>query len=325
MFFPVCLKVNEPILGAVRRLIYNDALKKLKHRTGLMNPETDQTSNSRENRGSNDTKNRSNGLTGAFSRLAADTAACVRFFSRLPLPQVNSADDPSSPPDFSRIARAAPLAGVAVALPAAGLGMFLAYTHLPGLVVATIAIALLCATTGALHEDGMSDVADGFFGGTTRERRLDIMKDSRIGAFGALALVLTVVLRIFLLASLWQKFSPADAALLFLASEAISRTMLVWQWYERPLARLDGLAARYGKPGGESALQAVFLTIPLLIPAALILTVPALLVGVLVAAAAAFGTGRLSVQKIGGVTGDVLGAIQQICGLGFLTGMLMVH
>lgn len=325
MFFPVCLKVNEPILGAVRRLIYNDALKKLKHRTGLMNPETDQTSNSRENRGSNDTKNRSNGLTPAFSRLAADTAACVRFFSRLPLPQVNSADDPSSPPDFSRIARAAPLAGVAVALPAAGLGMFLAYTHLPGLVVATIAIALLCATTGALHEDGMSDVADGFFGGTTRERRLDIMKDSRIGAFGALALVLTVVLRIFLLASLWQKFSPADAALLFLASEAISRTMLVWQWYERPLARLDGLAARYGKPGGESALQAVFLTIPLLIPAALILTVPALLVGVLVAAAAAFGTGRLSVQKIGGVTGDVLGAIQQICGLGFLTGMLMVH
>ena len=290
-----------------------------------MDPETDEKSDFRAEHGSNNAKSDSNKLMAVLSALAADTAACVRFFSRLPLQQVNSDDDPVAAPDFRRIARAAPLAGVFVALPAAGLGMFLAYTQLPELAVAAIMIALLCATTGALHEDGMSDVADGFFGGSTREKRLEIMKDSRIGAFGALSLVVTVVLRIALLAALFQRFDPADAALLFLASEAISRTMLVWQWYERPLARPDGLAARFGKPDHNTVLQAALVTLPVLLPAALLLSAPAFLLGILIAVAAAFGAGYLAMQKIGGVTGDVLGAIQQICGLGFLTGMLMVH
>jgi adenosylcobinamide-GDP ribazoletransferase len=289
-----------------------------------MSSESDQSPVSGAELGSDKTGEGSVQRGSGLVSLAADTAACVRFFSRLPLPRVNACDDPAAAPDFSRIARAAPLAGSVIALPAAALGMLLGYTMLPALASATLVVGLLAATTGALHEDGLSDVTDGFFGGATRARRLDIMKDSRIGAFGALALVVTIFLRIALLAALWQRFSPADAALLFLAGEAVSRALLVWQWQIRPLARPDGLAARFGKPSARTVRQAFLAVLPLMIPAVMLLSLPALLLGVLVAAGAAVATGSLSLRKIGGVTGDVLGAIQQLSGLGFLAGMLMV-
>jgi len=262
--------------------------------------------------------------TDDLASFAADTAACVRFFSRLPLQPVNALDDPAAAPDFTRIARAAPAAGAIIALPAAALGLLLAHTALPGLAVAVIVVGLLAATTGGLHEDGLGDVADGFFGGATRQRRLEIMKDSRIGAFGVLALVLSILLRVALLAALFQRFSPADAALLFLGSEALSRALLVWQWNRLPSARPDGLGARFGKPLPRTVNHALLVTLPFLIPAILLLPVADLFLGLLLAAGTAYGTGQMARTKIGGATGDVLGAVQQLSALGFLTGMIMV-
>lgn len=263
--------------------------------------------------------------TDDLARLAADTAACVRFFSRLPLQPVNRFDDPAAAPDFTRIARAAPAAGAIIALPAAALGLLLAHTALPVLAVAVIIVGVLAATTGGLHEDGLGDVADGFFGGATRQRRLEIMKDSRIGAFGVLALVLSIALKIALLAALFQRFSPADAALLFLSGEALSRALLVWQWHQLPSARPHGLGARFGKPGHRSVNQALLVTLTFLVPALLLLPFAGLFLGLVLAAGAAYGTGRMSRAKIGGATGDVLGAVQQLGALGFLAGMLMVQ
>lgn len=289
-----------------------------------MSSESDQLHVSGPDSRSDKTGDQPGSMARRFTALAADTAACVRFFSRLPLPPLNALDDPAAAPDFTRIARAAPLAGVVIALPAAALGTLLGYSALPALAVAALIVGLLSATTGALHEDGLSDVADGFFGGATRDRRLEIMKDSRIGAFGALALIISVGLRVVLLAALWQRFSPADAALLFLAGEAFSRAVLVWQWQVRPLARPDGLAARFGKPVSETVRQALIFALPLLLPAVLLLSLPALLLALALAAGAAYMIGNLAVRKIGGVTGDVLGTIQQLSGLGFLAGMLMV-
>lgn len=266
----------------------------------------------------------SRGQVTAVHRYLADTAACIRFFSRLPLPPVTRLDDPGARPDFTRIAGAAPFAGVLVALPAAGLGVVLGYTALPALVTATLTVCLLALTTGALHEDGLSDVADGFFGAHDRMRRLEIMKDSRIGAFGTLALVLGTLLRVGLLAALWQRYPPADAALLFLAGESLSRALMVWQWQMCPPARPDGLAARFGKPGKSAATRAAITAAVLLLPAFLLLSLPGLLIGLIVAVGAAYACGRFALSRIGGVTGDVLGAIQQLSGLGFLLGMLMV-
>jgi adenosylcobinamide-GDP ribazoletransferase len=289
-----------------------------------MSSETDQTSDSETKTSSNKTLDQMGSLAETLTLLFADTAACIRFFSRIPISSVNHADDPASAPDFPRIARAAPLAGVFIALPAAGLGMLLGFTELPVLAVACLTVALLAATTGALHEDGLSDLADGFFGASAREQRLEIMKDSRIGAFGSLTLTLAIILRVALLAAVWQRFGPADAALLFLSGEALSRTLVVWQWNMQPLARPEGLAARFGKPGNQSFQQALLVSIPLLLPSALMLSLPAFSLGVLLAAGTAYAIGRLAIIKIGGVTGDVLGAIQQLSGLGFLLGMLMV-
>lgn len=260
----------------------------------------------------------------SFGRFFADTAACARFFSRLPLPPVNSMDDPSAPPDFRRISRAMPLAGVLTAIPAASAGLLLGYTHLPSMAIGILVVTISAIVAGALHEDGLSDVADGFFGGYTVDRRLEIMKDSRIGAFGALALVLSIGLRVVLVGELWRRLGPADAALIYLSTEAISRLILVWQWQLHPLARPEGLAARFGKPGGGALSQATLLTAALLVPAAVVLPVSALAAGFLCTAIAGFALGRLALKKIGGVTGDVLGAIQQVSGLGFLIGLLMV-
>lgn len=259
-----------------------------------------------------------------MSTLFADMAACVRFFSRLPLPAVNTMDDPAAAPDFTRISRAAPLAGAFVALPAAGAGLLLGASDLPVLVTATIVAAILTLVTGALHEDGLSDVADGLFGGATMEKRLDIMKDSRIGAFGAAALVFAVLLRVALIAALLDRFSAAEAALLVITGEALSRFLLVWQWNHHPLARPDGLAARFGKPSSQALTHSLVMTAVLLVPALLSVPFYALILGIAAAAVAAFFGGQLAFRKINGTTGDVLGAIQQVSSLGFWTGLLIV-
>ncbi len=137
-----------------------------------------------------------------------DLAGCLRFYSRLPVPQLPGEPDPHRSPDFTTLPRMLPLAGLILALPAAlvlaagwavGLGPFLA---------ATLAVAVAVVATGALHEDGLADVADGFGGGATRERRLEIMRDSRIGAYGGAALVLALALRIGALATLLDRIRP---------------------------------------------------------------------------------------------------------------------
>lgn len=259
---------------------------------------------------------------GPVSRLLADVAACVRFFSRLPVPAICAADDPAAAPDFIRISRAAPLAGLVVALPASLAGLFLGFTQLPPLATAFVMCGALALITGALHEDGLADVADGFFGGSTPERRLEIMKDSRIGAFGALALMISVGLRAALIAALLTRLGPMDAILIFLGSEALGRTLLVWQWSILLPARPEGLGARFGKPDSSAARQAILFGLLCLIPAAIALSVPALSLGLLLSGLAAHMTGNLALRKIGGFTGDVLGAIQQVTTLGFLVGVM---
>ncbi len=107
----------------------------------------------------------------------------------------------SAPLDFNRIAWAAPVAGVIVGLIGAGALGLTRLFGLPPLLCAGLATAAMVAATGALPEDGLSDVAGGFGGGSTRERKLEIMRDSRIGAYGAVALALVLILRAAALAS----------------------------------------------------------------------------------------------------------------------------
>ncbi|MDX1540902.1 MAG: adenosylcobinamide-GDP ribazoletransferase, partial [Geminicoccaceae bacterium] len=127
-----------------------------------------------------------------FDRLLHDGKVAVIFLSRVPV----IADRPVTPEDLAASAPFFPLAG-------AGLGLVSALSYaaalhlgLPAPIAAALAILTLVLLTGALHEDGLADTTDGFGGGSNRSRRLEIMRDPRVGSFGVLALVLAVVLRV---------------------------------------------------------------------------------------------------------------------------------
>ena len=132
-----------------------------------------------------------------FGSAARDVGDALRFFTRLPAPGSGE----SAPLDFNRIAWAAPVAGVIVGLIGAGALGLTRLFGLPPFLCAGLATAAMVAATGALPEDGLSDVAGGFGGGSTRERKLEIMRDSRIGFYGAVALALVLILRAAALAS----------------------------------------------------------------------------------------------------------------------------
>jgi adenosylcobinamide-GDP ribazoletransferase len=184
---------------------------------------------------------------------------------------------------------------------------------------ALLATAAAIVLTGALHEDGLADVCDGLGGGAERERALAIMRDSRIGAFGALGLGMALAAKILSLAAL-----PAStAALALVCAHAASRASVV----------ATVAASRYVRPVGAGAVTAARVTRAGLAVACLTAAAPlaalALLVGPAAAAAAAAGLAlahlamrRLFERRLGGYTGDCLGAVQQTGEVAFYLGML---
>lgn len=214
-------------------------------------------------------------------------------------------------PDFRRAARTFPLVGVLVGL-AAGLVAWLATAFgLPPLLAATLAVLTTMVLTGAFHEDGLADTADAF-GGTTIERKLEIMKDSRIGAFGVLALVFSVLLRIGAIAAVIPAGGAHGIAML-VAAEGMARAAMVRLWHDLPAARSGGLSERTGPPEERSMLVALILAG--LIVALTVLPIfglKATVSAVVLAVLAGVGFTRLAAAQIGGRTGDTLGACQQV-------------
>ncbi|MFT6224614.1 MAG: adenosylcobinamide-GDP ribazoletransferase [Paracoccaceae bacterium] len=187
--------------------------------------------------------------------------------------------------------------------------------QLPVVVTAGLAIGVQVFVTGALHEDGLADTVDGFWGGWSVERRLEIMKDSQIGTYGVLALVFVVGLRWATLVGLIQNevvFAP------LLVAAMMSRAAMPLVMVSLPHARSGGLSASVGRP----AVAVVVLAVVIAGVAGLgMLGLAGVCagVGMILVAAAVGWTAR---TKIGGQTGDVLGATQQITELVLLIGFL---
>jgi adenosylcobinamide-GDP ribazoletransferase len=238
-----------------------------------------------------------------------DTARALGFLTRLPVPAHYFQGDDGS---LRRTSRAFPLAGFVSALPAAAVIYLAHLTAIPPLLGACLAIAMSIGITGALHEDGLADVADGFFGGRDKEQRLEIMKDSRNGTYGSLALILSIAVRVSALSAI-AMVSPWAAALALIASSVAARTVLVWHWIELPSARPGGTADKVGQPDEES------LSFAIITGASMVLLTTFLAAGlnacvlllVLVGATAILFV-RLCREKIEGHTGDTLGASAQI-------------
>jgi adenosylcobinamide-GDP ribazoletransferase len=253
-----------------------------------------------------------------FAQVLTDLEACLRFYSRLP---VRSGANGHAMPDFRRAVRALPLAGALIG--GCG-GMALIFARAMGIPVfpaAGCAIAAVIVVTGALHEDGLADVSDGFGGGATREAKLAIMRDSRLGSYGATALVLTLLLRVAALAAIAEQSAWLGASALA-AAGALSRTAgLLPLMILRP-ARADGAGSAALRPHSD-ALRLAILSAGLLslLPIAAGAHADQIALADFGALAAAFLMARLAQRQIGGMTGDVLGATQQVAEVAVLLFM----
>ena len=230
----------------------------------------------------------------------------VGFLTRVPVGAVQA-------DDLTRALWAFPIVGAGIGLAGGvvyGVGMLAGLPPMGAVILSLITTALL---TGALHEDGLADTADGFGGGSGPAEKLAIMRDSRIGTYGVLALGLVIGLKVTLLTHIGARASDPIAVIAALATAgALSRAaMLAIPAFADP-ARSDGLGA------GMSKLQRNQLLVPWAL-AAVIAGLALFRFGwtpALWAAAAAivgaWSIGRLAVRQVGGYTGDVLGAAQQI-------------
>lgn len=228
-----------------------------------------------------------------------DVPAAIGLLTRLPVP-VNAAQATAR---GAKAAWAYPIAGLAVALL---LGLIGGLTDglLPQ-VQAAILLAVMVIVTGALHEDGLADTADGLWGGWDKARRLEIMKDSRIGAYGVIALVVTLLLRWICLSVL---LAQSDWVYALIAVAVVSRAPMVVLMAVMSNARGAGLSQSVGRPTPATAVLAVGVAAA----AALLCLGWSGLVLCAFAAIATACCGAIAQRKIGGQTGDILGASQQI-------------
>jgi adenosylcobinamide-GDP ribazoletransferase len=238
----------------------------------------------------------------SIGRLASDLKVALVFYTRLPIPH----DGPITGGDLARASWAAPVAGAIVGALGA---IAYALAHAAGLgalPAAGVALLATLALTGALHEDGLADTADAFGAGTTVESRLAIMRDSRIGTFGACALIMSIALRWAALASL---AAPMRVAAAVIAAHAAARATLPLLMRLTPPARPDGLSAAAGLPPVDSVAAAALLG---LVALALGLGAAKGLIALILLALGLALMHRFASAKIGGQTGDVLGALEQV-------------
>ncbi len=232
---------------------------------------------------------------------AADITIALGLLTRLPI----TVDAARAKSRGAKSAWAYPLAGLLIGGIAAVIASLCDWVGLAPALVALIALATTIVLTGAMHEDGFADCADGFWGGWSREQRLDIMKDSHIGVYGVLALGLSLLLRWSALV-IWIEADAIWAALLLPAVS--SRAAMVWIMHSLPPARATGLSRSVGVPSRDTALAAgalAAMSCAMIWPAAIL--VMALVSGIVI-----LGVSRLARAKIGGQTGDVLGGTQQL-------------
>lgn len=244
--------------------------------------------------------------------LLRDPALALSLLTRLPI-KLDERDYEHS----AAAAWAYPLVGIVTGLfacLAAGLAQWLG---LPLWCAAIFAIAVPVIITGAMHEDGLGDCADGFWGGWDPAMRLKIMKDSQIGTYGVLALLISQSLRFGAMLEIlrWESW-----VLPLLAIHISSRAVMPLVMYALPHARDTGLSRSVGKVSYDSMLKSLVIgALALVLGLGLQGIIPAILGGL-----AGYSALRLAKTKIGGQTGDVCGATQQIAEITLLLAIISV-
>ena len=238
----------------------------------------------------------------------SDCRYALVFLTRLPIGPETALPAPA----LASAMRAFPVAGLLIGAIVGTILLLASWLGAPASLAALLAVAAGIGLTGALHEDGLADVADGFGGGATAERKLEIMRDSRIGSYGVLALIVFVALKTLAIATLAAQ-SAWLAFAVILAAAAISRVAPAGLLHLLAPARRDGLSAAAGRPGRLTVLQALALATLL---STLVLSPISFLFGLIIAPLAGlaglFAMVGLARGQIGGQTGDVAGASQVV-------------
>ena len=233
--------------------------------------------------------------------VVADLRIAASFVTILPVASSKPAGDGA----IARATWALPVAGLLVGLAGALIYKISIRFGLTPSLAALLVLATTALITGALHEDGLADTADGLGGGRTRERKLEIMRDSRIGTYGTCALILSFGLRWSALAAI---ANPWAVTLALCAAHTAARAGVPAFMSLVAPARPDGLSASAGSPPGRSiAIAFAVGTLAL----ALALGPGKALVGLVLLSLAGLMLARLAIRQIGGQTGDILGAFEQ--------------
>ncbi|MEL7175971.1 MAG: adenosylcobinamide-GDP ribazoletransferase [Pseudomonadota bacterium] len=229
-----------------------------------------------------------------------DIPAAVGLLTRLPVP-VNAERATTR---SAKAAWAYPLVGLVLAL-LVGVPASVLAGIVPSGILAGVMLVALVVLTGALHEDGLADTADGLWGGWDAVRRLEIMKDSQIGSYGVIALVLSLLLRWLGLVAVIEAGIVLPA---LIAVAMLTRAGMVVVMSTLPHARDGGLSKRVGRPSASTTGIAAVIA---LVAAALAIGLPALILALAVSLAV-WAVAAIAKAKIGGQTGDILGATQQV-------------
>ncbi len=250
-------------------------------------------------------------------KLVTQFIEAARFLTRVPLPYSSQ-----KVVAFSEAFWMFPVVGALIGTFSGGLFWVALVIGLPSFLTAVIAVGGTIILTGALHEDGLGDVADGFGGGKTREQKLNIMRDSRVGSYGVLCLALMVAARLGVLMALIDIYTPLATLMFLMAGAAVSRAAMVGIVSHLPPARVDGLAASLSPSHANTMLTyAVALAIAL-VAVLPVLTVLSAAMAVITAVVATILFAVLALRQIGGQTGDVAGAAQQIAEISFLMAVV---
>ncbi|WP_417309208.1 adenosylcobinamide-GDP ribazoletransferase [Devosia sp.] len=251
-------------------------------------------------------------------RWSDDLLMGLRFYSRLP-----TGDRPFEKPDLTRIALGLPFTSLVIGIGPALLLLLGALVGLPGLMAATLAVGAMIAVTGAMGEDALGDTADGLIGGSTIERRLEIMKDSRHGTYGVSAMVLFIALRITALGSL-AAINPLAAAGVWLAVEILGRSGALWLTVDLHPAREGGASASVGRLRRRGFfIGAGFAALLAFVFAAPFTSLLGVVLAVFVAAGVALGWSQICRRLIGGQTGDLIGALGALIEIASLTVLMI--
>ncbi|MGN6229772.1 MAG: adenosylcobinamide-GDP ribazoletransferase [Trinickia sp.] len=239
------------------------------------------------------------------TRQARYFVAALGYFTRVPIPRSIALDRA----DLAGAARYFPLVGALVGA-AGALVYLIALSVFPPSVAVLLSMAATLLATGALHEDGLADCCDGFGGGPTREDALRIMRDPRLGAFGAIGLMIALALK-------WQTLAALPAATVawtMVGAHAASRGLAVSFMATHDYAREQGKAQAVAQ---RMPLRSLAVALALGLPWALLPDWRAGALGLVAASALRFALGRYFTRRLGGYTGDCLGFAQQSFELAF--------